>query len=68
MAITSMTRFKSDKTEKMIKNAKQAKKLVENMGPNLVGCPGFTPAYGWANGSSLRATRAGKCMAKRRRD
>jgi hypothetical protein len=32
MAITSMTRFKSDKTEKMIKNAKQAKKLVEKYG------------------------------------
>ena len=32
MAITSFTRFKSDKTEEMVKAAKQAKKIVEKHG------------------------------------
>ena len=32
MAITSFTRFKSDKTEEMVKTAKQAKKIVEKHG------------------------------------
>jgi hypothetical protein len=36
MAITSMTRFKSDKTEEMIKNAKQAKKIVEKHGAEFL--------------------------------
>jgi hypothetical protein len=35
MAITSMTRFKSDKSEEMIKAAKQAKKIVEKHGAEL---------------------------------
>ena len=36
MAITSMTRFKSDKTEEMVKNAKQAKKIVEKHGAEFL--------------------------------
>jgi hypothetical protein len=36
MAITSFTRFKSDKTEEMVKAAKQAKKLVEKHGAEFL--------------------------------
>jgi hypothetical protein len=36
MAITSMTRFKSDKTEEMVKTAKQAKKIVEKHGAEFL--------------------------------
>jgi hypothetical protein len=54
-------------TEPMVKNAKQAKKLVKKMGSNFFRYPGFTPAYGAANGSLLRATPVGKHLAKLRR-
>ena len=33
--VTSFTRLKSDKTEEMVKNAKEAKKIVENMELNF---------------------------------
>ena len=46
MAITQMTRFKSDKTDEMIKNAKNAKALFEKHAPNFFGCPVSTPACG----------------------
>ena len=36
MAITSMTRFKSDKAEEMAKAAKQAKKIVEKHGAEFL--------------------------------
>jgi hypothetical protein len=36
MAITSMTRFKSDKAEEMVKAAKQAKKIVEKHGAEFL--------------------------------
>lgn len=36
MAITSMTRFKSDKAEEMVKTAKQAKAIVEKHGAEFL--------------------------------
>ena len=33
--VTSFTRIKSDKAEEMVKIAKEAKKIVENMEPNF---------------------------------
>jgi hypothetical protein len=35
MAITSMTRFKSDKSEEMVKTARQAKAIVEKHGAEV---------------------------------
>jgi hypothetical protein len=49
MAITQMTRFKSDKTAEMVKNAKQAKAIFEkHVGADL-GC--------FLTGESRRALR-----------
>ena len=36
MAITQMTRFKSDKTEEMIKNARNAKAILEKHGAEFL--------------------------------
>jgi uncharacterized protein (DUF1330 family) len=36
MAITSMTRFKSDNSEEMVKTARQAKAIVEKHGAEFV--------------------------------
>jgi len=65
-AITQMTRFKSDKTEEMVKNARAAKVIFEKHG--AFGCPVSTPACGPESGWLLRATPVGKHMARRSRD
>ncbi len=41
MAITQMTRFKSDKTEEMIKNAKNAKTIFERHSAEFLGMSRF---------------------------
>jgi hypothetical protein len=66
-AITQMTRFKSDKTEEMIKNARNAKTIFENMEQSFFAFPVFTRPRGPATGWSSRAMRTGKCMARPRR-
>jgi hypothetical protein len=50
MAITQFTRFKSDKTEEMIKNAKNAKTIFEKHGAEFLRCPVSTPARGLESG------------------
>jgi hypothetical protein len=55
MAITQLTRFKSDKTEEMVKNAKQAKTLFEKHGAEFLRLSRFHTGM-WA-GEWLVATR-----------
>jgi hypothetical protein len=55
MAITQMTRFKSDKTDEMIKNAKNAKALFEKHGAEFLRVSRFHTGV-WA-GDWLVVTR-----------
>ena len=55
MAITQMTRFKSDKTEEMIKNAKNAKTIFEKHGAEFLRLSRFHTGV-WA-GEWLVSTR-----------
>jgi uncharacterized protein (DUF1330 family) len=55
MAITQMTRFKSDKTDEMVKNAKNAKKIFEKHGAEFLRMSRFH-AGAWA-GEWLVVTR-----------
>jgi len=55
MAITQMTRFKSDKTEEMIKNAKNAKTIFEKHGAEFLRLSRFHTGI-WA-GEWLVVTR-----------
>jgi len=55
MAITQMTRFKSDKTDEMIKNAKNAKALFEKHGAEFLRVSRFHTGV-WA-GEWLVVTR-----------
>jgi hypothetical protein len=55
MAITQMTRFKSDKTEEMIKNAKNAKTIFEKHGAEFLRMSRFHTGV-WA-GEWLVVTR-----------
>jgi hypothetical protein len=50
MAITQMTRFKSDKTEEMSRTLSRRKQSSKNMAPNFFGFPGSTPAFGPESG------------------
>jgi hypothetical protein len=64
MAITQLTRFKSDKAEGMVKNAKQAKTLFEKHGAESLRMSRFHTGM-WA-GEWLVVTRYGS-MARRRK-
>jgi len=68
MSIVQFTRFKTDKTEEMVKTAKQAKTIFEKHGAEFLRLSRFHTGM-WA-GEWLVATRysSWKCTARCRRD
>jgi hypothetical protein len=67
-AITQLTRFKSDKTEEMVKNARAAKIIFEKHGAEFLRLSRFHTGVWAGEWLVVLATPVGLHMAKRRTD